>query len=71
MTTRHSGYVVALAEDIREDDAEAVINALRMVRGVQSVTPVESDPRSFIAESRRDTAWREQLGGVLDAMHRR
>jgi hypothetical protein len=34
VTDRHSGYIVVLAEDIREDDAEGTLNALRMVRGV-------------------------------------
>ena len=31
MTDRHAGYVVTLNEDIREDDAEAIINAIRGV----------------------------------------
>ena len=30
MTDRHAGYVVVLAEDIREDDAESTLTALRM-----------------------------------------
>ena len=34
MTDRHAGYIVTLAEDIREPATEAVINALRMVKGV-------------------------------------
>ena len=40
MTDRHSGYIVILGADQREDDAEAVINAIRMVKGVLSVEPV-------------------------------
>lgn len=40
MTDRHAAYIVVLAEDIREDDAEHVLNALRMVSGVVSVEPV-------------------------------
>lgn len=43
MTDRHAGYVVTLDRDIREDDAEAVLNAIRMVKGVASVTPVDGD----------------------------
>ena len=43
MTTLHKGYVVALTEDIREDDAESIINAIRMVKGVMSVKPIDSD----------------------------
>lgn len=33
MTDRHAGYIVTLAADIREDDAEHIINAIRMVKG--------------------------------------
>ena len=34
MTDRHCGYIITLENDIREDDAEATINALRMIKGV-------------------------------------
>jgi hypothetical protein len=44
MTERHGAYLVVLDHDIREDDAEATINALRMVRGVVDVRPVNTDP---------------------------
>lgn len=52
MTDRHSGYLVVLDQDIREDDAEATLTALRMVRGVLSVEPVVSDIQQVIAERR-------------------
>ncbi len=39
MTDRHNAYVVVLAEDVRSDDAESVITALRMVKGVLTVVP--------------------------------
>lgn len=62
MTTRHSGYVVALEDDIREDDAEHVLNALRMVKGVMSVQAIETDRgQQFIAEERLDRKWRTKL----------
>ncbi len=61
MTDRHSGYVVTLAKDIREDDAEAVITALKMIKGVVSVKPVVADVVMHIAEERRDSGWREAL----------
>lgn len=40
MTDRHAGYVVALDTNIREDDAEAIIAAIGMIKGVLSVQPV-------------------------------
>jgi hypothetical protein len=61
VTDRHAGYIVVLAEDIREDDAEGTLNALRMVKGVISVTPVIADYTQAIARERRDDEWREAL----------
>jgi hypothetical protein len=59
MATMHSGYVVTLEADLREEDAEQTLNALRIVKGVASVTPVEgrqvsahrdeaAEPRGFV-----------------------
>jgi hypothetical protein len=70
VTDRHSGYVVALASDIRDDDAEAIINALRMVRGVISVEPVMADIQSWIAESRRDLEWRDAIRTMVQGIAR-
>lgn len=61
MTDRHAGYLVTLAADIRKDDAEAVVNAISMVKGVLSVTPVPSDVLLHIAQERRDSDWRDAL----------
>lgn len=53
MTDRHSGYVITLDHDIREDDAERIITALRQIRGVVDVRPVVADGiEQHIAESR-------------------
>lgn len=61
MTDRHSGYIITLDHDIREDDAEATINALRMVKGVLSVKPIVHDQAVLIAEERASTEWRDLL----------
>jgi hypothetical protein len=53
MTDRHAAYIVTLAEDIREDDAEATLNALRMVRGVADVQPVIADVGSALTANVR------------------
>ena len=52
MTDRHSGYIVTLDADIREDDAEAIVTALRMVRHVASVKPVVMDLTELMARER-------------------
>lgn len=46
MTDRHAGYIVVLDKDIREDDAEATLTALRRVRGVISIEPIIVDSMS-------------------------
>lgn len=61
MTDRHAGYIVTLAEDIREDDAEAVLTALRMVSGVVSATPIISDYSFAIARERRGRKWADAI----------
>jgi hypothetical protein len=65
MTDRYAGYIVVLEDNIREDDAAHVINAIRMVKGVLSVAPVPDDYQQYIAERRRDDQWREALRTLL------
>lgn len=52
MTDRHAGYIVVLAEDIREDDAEPTLAALRQIKGVLSVEPLVANPELHSAEQR-------------------
>jgi hypothetical protein len=37
MTDRFKGFLITLDKEIREDDAESIINALKMVKGVFQV----------------------------------
>ncbi|MEU0937640.1 hypothetical protein [Embleya sp. NPDC005971] len=69
MTERHAGYLITLDRDIREDDAEdGVLVALRMIKGVASVTPVQADPALHIAEERVRGAIRSQLVEAVSAV---
>lgn len=61
MTDRYSGFVVALDEDIREDDAETVVAAIRMIKGVIRVEPLMPDPHEAIVLMRRDAQWQDGL----------
>ena len=61
MTDRHAGYHVILTHDIREDDAEAIFTAIRMIKGVLSVTPKIASFEQAVASGRRDAAWCEAL----------
>lgn len=61
MTDRHAAYLVTLDHGIREDDAEEIITALKMIKHVIKVEPVPDDQTVGIAMSRRDVKWRKAL----------
>lgn len=61
MTDEHAGYIVTLNTDIREDDAESILTALRMVRGVLSVEPVVANLDLHMAEDRARYGFRSRL----------
>ena len=65
MTTRLKGFTVALEHDIREDDAEAIKNAIEALRFVQAVKPIEADSGDWINRSRIKNELREKLYAVL------
>jgi hypothetical protein len=65
MTDHHAGYVVALDHNIREDDAQAVLAALSMVKGVIGVEPVEADLSLQVAQMRADSEIRTRLWNAL------
>lgn len=52
MTTRYKGFIVALDYDIREDDAEPILSALRLIKGVTSVHPVTAEMNDDMARAR-------------------
>lgn len=63
MTDRLNGVWVAFDRDIRTDDAEMVINAIRCIRGVCAVEPNVTEVSDYLARARV----REELGTkVLD-----
>ncbi len=42
MTDNYYGFHVFLEKDIREDDAEHIIHAIQMIKGVSGVEPLVS-----------------------------
>lgn len=52
MTDRIKGFVVALDEDMREDDTDDIKTALSMIRGVAGVTDVLANPGDYISRQR-------------------
>lgn len=65
MTDRFKGVTVAFEHDIREDDAVAVINAIRMIRGVLAVEPVAATHGDWI---NREQIRNEMRDAVLVAV---
>lgn len=70
MTDSHAGYLVVLEEDVREDDAEWILNAIRMIKRVKSVQPLPSSYDQVIARDRRDHKWQDALFALMDKMRK-
>lgn len=65
MTDRLKGFTVALEKDIRDDDAEAIKQAILALRFVQAVKPIVADPSDWMARERV----RRELGTkILDVL---
>lgn len=52
MTESVHSFQVVLRRDIREDDVEPLLNAIRLLTGVLEVTPIKSSWDSTMAEER-------------------
>ena len=66
MTDRFATLTVALERDIREDDAEALISAIKMLRGVLDVRGDVADQAHYVAESRVRLDLERKLRAVLN-----
>ena len=66
MTDRYDSLTVVLEDDIREDDSEALMEAIGQLRGVLTVSGNVTDPRAFIAESRAREQIRRRLFAALE-----
>lgn len=65
MTDRIHSITVVLEHDMRDDDIEPLLDAIRMLRHVQSVTPNVADYTSHMAEQRALEAWRTKLHDLI------
>ena len=65
MTDRYYALTVVLEENTCEDDAESLITAIRMLRGVLSVTPHVADFDTHWAEKRAKDELRRKLMELL------
>jgi hypothetical protein len=65
MTDRYNAFIVILAEDLREDDARATIEAIKQIKHVQDVQPHVRSFEDAIAESRVKAELAKKLFKVL------
>jgi len=66
VTDRLKGLTVVLEQDIRDDDAQPIIEAIEMIKGVLSVKAHVSDPDSYMATERAKSKIRKALWKILD-----
>lgn len=66
MTERIFAYTVVLEKDIREDDSEAIIHAIEMIKGVAEVKPLIAQPELYWAYTKARRELMDKLVQVLD-----
>lgn len=65
MTDKYYALTVILEKDIRADDAEKMIEAIQMIKGIKDVKPLVSDPVSWMAEERAKRELADKLFQIL------
>jgi hypothetical protein len=66
MTHMLKGLVVAFDEDLRAEDAEAILNAIKQIRHVADVTPVGVKAEDWINRSQVRTELWEKIFKVFE-----
>ena len=66
MTDRIHSLNVTLEHDMRDDDAECIMSAIRMIRGVLAVSGNVSDPAFHVAEMRARMHLASRVIGALN-----
>lgn len=65
MAERFNGFLVVLEEDIREDDAQSLMNAIRHLRGVLSVAGNVASVSDHIATARAKAEFARRLLDIV------
>lgn len=66
MTDRYSALIVILDHDIRDDDAEMMVNAIKQLKGVLDVRAHLANPDTDIAAIRLKVGLIEKLIKVVN-----
>lgn len=65
MTDRLYSLTVVLDKEYRDDDAEAILDAIRMIKGVAEVSGNVAEPAFYAAHAQARLELRKQLIDVL------
>jgi hypothetical protein len=65
VTDRLKGLVVTFDRDIREDDAKAIVDAIKMIRGVLDATPSVRTYEDHMNRARIDAEWRQRMHDLM------
>ncbi len=66
VTDRVHSITVVLDQDIRVDDVQPIVDAIRMLRGVIAAKPNVRDLGAYVAEQRVRVELRERLWKALE-----
>lgn len=61
MTDRYAGFLVTLDKEMRSDDSECVIEAIKMIKYVQSVKPYLADTEKYMIAEREKFKFGERI----------
>jgi len=67
MSDRVNGFTVVLSKDYKDDDAELIGNAIRLIRGVCKVTPNIVTESDYFAEQRVKEELLEKLINIFNS----
>jgi hypothetical protein len=65
MTNRYKGFLVTLTKNIREDDAEDIVTAVKMIKFVGSVKPYIASAEDFMLYERGYRDAKQEMWDVL------
>lgn len=66
MTDRISHFTVGLTDNMREDDAIQICNAIQMIKGVSGVIMNLANPQEHIIKERAKRELRAKIYNLLD-----
>ena len=64
--SRHHAYTVVLAKELKDEDSEEVLQAIRMIKGVADVVPHVADHAFYVGREQARMKLQQELWDVLN-----